>query len=93
MAPQGTIIEESHEDNLASLKWQEIAENSDNFVTFESIIEELQVDPANEEDKLPAQLLEVANNILYISLGIKVKYTNSSLLAYSYNQLYFNFSR
>lgn len=74
---QGSIAE-THEndedDNLASLTWQEIAEQSTNIVTFESVIEEFTlVDPENEEDKLPEQLLEVANFVLSISLDIKVK--------------------
>ena len=74
---QGSIAE-THEndedDNLTSLTWQEIAEQSTNIVTFESVIEEFTlVDPENEEDKLPEQLLEVANFVLSISLDIKVK--------------------
>jgi hypothetical protein len=89
MLLQGTVVEESHEndeDNLASLPvtWQEIAEQKMNIVAFESVIEEINLmEPDCEEDKLPEQLLEVANTILYISLGIKVNYiiyyTNSSL--------------
>lgn len=74
MRLQGTVIEEFHEDDedgLALLTWQQIAEN--NFVTFESVIEEFKmVEPEDEEDKLPDQLLEVADTILRISLGIKV---------------------
>ena len=72
----GTVIEESHEnddDKLASLTWQEIAEESMNIAIFERVIEEFNTEPENEEDKLPEQLLEVANTILYISLGIKVR--------------------
>ena len=91
MLHQGTDIEESHEDvedDLDSLTWQEIAEN--NFVVFERVIEEFNV-PENE-GILPNQLLKVANDILYISLGIKVNYTNSSLLTYLYKQVIFQFS-
>lgn len=81
MRLEGTVIEESHEiddDNLTSLTWQEIAENSIYVDTFESVIEEFhQVEPENEDDKLPEQLLEVANTILHISLNIKVKHTKS----------------
>jgi hypothetical protein len=94
MLLEGTVIEESHEDdeeNLASLTWQQIAENRKNFITFENAIEEFHaVVPENEEDKLPEQLSDVANNILFISLGIKV---NSFLLTYSYNQTIFHSSR
>ena len=76
MSLLGTVIEESHEnddDKLASLTWQEIAEESMNIAIFERVIEEFNTEPENEEDKLPEQLLEVANTILYISLGIKVR--------------------
>lgn len=82
MSLQGTI-EESHgndDDSLASLTrtwatWQDIAEQSMNIVTFEKVIEEFSlVDPKSEQDKLPDQLLEVANIILSISLDIKVNY-------------------
>lgn len=76
MSLPGTVIEESHEnddDKLASLTWQEIAEESMNIAIFERVIEEFNTEPENEEDKLPEQLLEVANTILYISLGIKVR--------------------
>ena len=97
MLLQGTVIEESlenDEDNLTSLTWQEIAENNMNIVIFESVIEEFNmVEPKNEDDKLPDQLLEVANTILHISLNIKVNCTNSPLLTYSYDQNYFHFSR
>ena len=92
---QGTIEEfygNEEDDNLDSLTWQEIAEDSTNFVTFERVIEEFAlVDPGNGEDKLPDQLLEVANTVLRISLGIKVNY----LLTYSYyhSQINFHFSR
>lgn len=85
MPLQGTI-EESHEndkleDIIASMTWQEIAEQSMTIVTFESVIEEfILVDPENEEDKLPEQLLEVANTVLNISVDMKVDYTNSPLL-------------
>lgn len=73
MPLQGTAFEVSNEGNVASQTWQEIAENSMNIVTFERVIEEFNlVEPENEEDKLPEQLLEVANTVLYISLGIKV---------------------
>ena len=75
---QGLTIEESHEDddyNLPSLRWQVIAESSSSFDIFESVIEEFNVvEPENGEDKLPDQLTEAANTILYISLGIKVNY-------------------
>lgn len=95
MLLEGTIIEESHEDdeeNQSSLTWQEIAENNANFITFERVIEDFNaVVPENEDDNLPEQLLDVANTILYISLGIKVSYTNSFLR--SYNQIIFHFSR
>ena len=63
------------------MTWQEIAEQSMTIVTFESVIEEfILVDPENEEDKLPEQLLEVANTVLNISVDMKVDYTNSPLL-------------
>ena len=75
MPLQGSI-EETHEndkDNLASLTWQEIAEKSMNIAIFEGVIKEFTlVDPKNEDDKLPDQLLRVAYIILRISLDIKV---------------------
>ena len=97
MLLHGSIIEESHEDddeNLASspLTWQEIAENRENFVIFESVIEEFHVAvPENEEDKLPEKLVKVANNILYISLGMKVSYSNLFLanLLFQPNHFFF----
>ena len=99
MSLQGTIEEsyenddDSESDNLDSLTWQEIAEHSMNIIIIESVIKEFitLVDPENEEDKLPDQLLEVANTVLRISLGIKVNY----LLTYSYyhSQINFHFSR
>lgn len=76
--PLPGTIEESHEndeldDIFASLTWQEIAEQSMSIVTFESVIEEFAlVDPENEGDKLPEQLLDVANIVLSISLDMKV---------------------
>jgi hypothetical protein len=94
MRLQGTVIEESHfedeDDNLTSQTWQEIAEDHMNFVIFERLVEEFNVVEPNNQDKLPDQLLEVANTILYISFGIKVIYTNLSLLTYSYNQTFFS---
>ena len=83
MSLQGAVIEESHkddEDNFTSLTWQEIAENNMNFVIFESVIEEfIEMESENEQDKLPDQLSDVANTILYISLGIKVNYISIHL--------------
>lgn len=79
MLLEGAVVEESHEveeETLTSRTWQEIAENKKNFVIFEGVIEELnEVVPENEDDKFPEQLLDVANTILHISLGIKVNYT------------------
>lgn len=79
MLLEGVVVEESHEveeETLTSRTWQEIAENKKNFVIFEGVIEELnEVVPENEDDKFPEQLLDVANTILHISLGIKVNYT------------------
>jgi hypothetical protein len=90
MPHQDTASGESHNDNLTSLTWQEIAEDSLHIVIFERVIKEFhEVEPENEEDKLPDQLLEVANTILNISSNIKVNYTNSSLLTYSNNQTIF----
>ena len=79
MLLQGGVVEESHEideDNLTSLSWQEIAENSDYVDIFASVIEEFrQVEPKNKDDKLPDQLLDVAHTILRISLNVKVNRT------------------
>jgi hypothetical protein len=89
MPLQGTVIEESHEnddDNFASLTWQEIAEDSTNIAAFESVIEEhILVEPENEEDKLPDQLVEVANTVTNISMGMKVKYITDSSLCPPYS--------
>lgn len=94
MLLEGVVVEESHEveeETLTSRTWQEIAENKKNFVIFEGVIEELnEVVPENEDDKFPEQLLDVANTILHISLGIKVNYT---MFLLSYNQTIFHFSR
>ena len=89
--PRQGAIEESRENDLAlPTSWQEIAEHSTNIAIFERVIKEFTlVDTKNDDDKLPDQLLSVARDILYISWGIKVDYTNSSLLTYSYNQIIF----
>ena len=75
--PVSVESQENNEDELEELSpWQEIAENHQNIITFNSIIENFTLlEPDNAEDKLPDQLLEVGNTILYISLRIQVNCT------------------
>jgi hypothetical protein len=74
MSLQDPVSEDSQEIDEDDLdEWQEIAESVENIVILKSVIEDFSlVEPENEEDKLPEQLLEVANTILNISLGIEV---------------------
>lgn len=85
MPLQDPVSDKSQENDEVdfdeSRPWQKIA--SLNTITFKDVIEEnIMVENENEEDKLPEQLMDVANTILNISLGIKVNY-NSTYYSYT----------